>query len=278
MMGLIGGFCVMPAKPRPPARGLSPVRNPLRSMPAQNVPPAPVMTSTETSLRSSSSSSAPAMPCATAPLTAFLALGRLIVMTATPPSTSTRTSSDMLNASLRLETDAAVETDRFSVHVVVLDEHADEVGELGRGTEALGEGDRRRELLLPLVRRLALAVDGGVDDARADRVHPYADHGQVAGGGHGHADDAALGRGVGELAGLALERGHRGGVDDDAANLVGDGLALVLVEVRDHYLAAVRGEIADGGLAEAARPARHDGGNSVQIHSGTLPVIPNAVR
>jgi hypothetical protein len=31
-------------------------------------------------------------------LTAFLAFGRLIVMTATPPSTSTRTSSDMLNS------------------------------------------------------------------------------------------------------------------------------------------------------------------------------------
>ncbi len=66
-----------------------------RSIPAQNVPPAPVMTIAVTSLRSSSSSREAAIPRATAPLIAFLALGRLMVMTATPSSTATRTSSDM---------------------------------------------------------------------------------------------------------------------------------------------------------------------------------------
>src|SRR6266545_5991922 len=100
-------------------------------------------------------------------------------MTATPPSTSTRTSSDMLSASLRLEADTTVETDRLGVHVVVLDERAHELGELRRRAQALGERDRRGELLLPFVGRLALAVNGSVDDPGADRVDPDADHGQV---------------------------------------------------------------------------------------------------
>ena len=42
---------------------------------------------------------------------------------------------------------------------------------------------------------------------------------QVAGDRQGHADDAALGRRVGGLADLAVERGDRRGVDDDAALL-----------------------------------------------------------
>ena len=49
--------------------------------------------------------------------------------------------------------------------------------------------------------------------------------------GQGHADDAALGGGVGGLADLPVERRHRGGVDDDAA------LALVV----GHVLRHVRG-------------------------------------
>src|SRR5205823_141485 len=76
------------------------------------------------------------------------------------------------------------------------------------------------ELGLPRVALRAGAVDGGVDDAGADRVDAHADGGEVTGGGHGHADDPALGRGVGDLAGLALDAGHRGGVDDDAALVV----------------------------------------------------------
>src|SRR5919206_3121329 len=159
------------------------------------------------------------MPWATAPLTAFLASGRLIVMTATPPSTSVRTASDIVRTSLGLEADAAVEADDFGVHVVVLDQGTDEVGELRRPAHALGEDDRREELLLELLGLLALAVDRRVDDAGADRVDADADGGQVAGGGHGHADDAALGGGVGDLAGLALEGGDRGRVDHDATGV-----------------------------------------------------------
>ena len=41
--------------------------------------------------------------------------------------------------------------------------------------------------------------------------------GQVACRGHGHPDDAALGRRVRDLAGLTFETGHRRGVDDDTA-------------------------------------------------------------
>ena len=77
----------MPANPRPPAIGFSPARNPFRSMPAQNVPPAPVSTMTRMSGRASRSSRTAAIPAATAPFTAFRAAGRLMVTTATGPST-----------------------------------------------------------------------------------------------------------------------------------------------------------------------------------------------
>ena len=55
----------MPAKPRSPTHGRSPVTNALRSMPAQKPLPAPVRTPTWRSSSSSSSSSAAAMPSAT---------------------------------------------------------------------------------------------------------------------------------------------------------------------------------------------------------------------
>src|SRR4051812_40863715 len=122
------------------------------------------------------------MPRATAPLTAFLAFGRLIVITATPSSTSVRTSSDMVRTSLGLEADTAVEADGLGVDVVVLDQRAHQVRELGRLSHALGEDHRRGELLLELLGLLALAVDRRVDDAGADGVDPDADGGEVAGG------------------------------------------------------------------------------------------------
>jgi hypothetical protein len=47
--------------------------------------------------------------------------------------------------------------------------------------------------------------------------------GQIPGRGDGHPDDAALRRGVGDLAGLALDPSHRRGVDDHATLPVGVG-------------------------------------------------------
>jgi alpha-methylacyl-CoA racemase len=55
-----------------------------------------------------------------------------------------------------------------------------------------------------------------VEQARRDRHHADLQPGQVAGDRQRHADDAALGRGVGRLADLPLERRHRRGVDDHA--------------------------------------------------------------
>lgn len=86
----------------------------------------------------------------------------------------------VMGASLRLEADAAVETDRLAVHVVVLDQGLDEVGELRRLAHPLRERDGRGELGLERLRGLALAVDRGVDDAGADGVDPDADRGEVA--------------------------------------------------------------------------------------------------
>src|SRR5262249_29405551 len=163
------------------------------------------------------SSMAAATPRATASLTALRACGRLMVMTATPPSTSADTASGMFappgtarragtaaSLSLRLEPDTAVEADDLGVHVVVLDQRPDQGGELRRRPHPLGEDDRRGQLGLELLAGGPGPIDRGVDDARADGVHPDADGGEVPRGRDGHPDDPALRRGIGQLAGLAL--------------------------------------------------------------------------
>ena len=65
----------------------------------------------------------------------------------------------------------------------------------------------------------------GLEQTGGDGAYPDQLARQVARDRQRHADDAALGRGVGGLTDLTLERGHRGGVDDDAALAV-DGLGL----------------------------------------------------
>src|ERR1700735_32300 len=220
MTGLTGGRSTIPPKPRPSASGESPARKPFRSIPAENVPPSPVSTSTRTSALASNCPTAAAMPRATSPLTALRACGRLIVMTAIPSSTSVRTAS-AITASLRLESEAAVEADDLGVHVVILDQRPDQVSELGRGSRPLGEDHGGGQLRLELLAGGTLAVYRRVDDARADGVDPHADGGQVTRGGDGHADDPALRRRVGDLAGLPLDPGDRRGVDDHAALAIG---------------------------------------------------------
>src|ERR1700733_543067 len=174
------------------------------------------MISTRTSLALSNASTAVAIPRATSPLTALRAAGRLMVMTATPSSTSVRTASSSAMAAslpgprpfrfrpgrgplgpepasgwnlLGLEPDAAVEADDVGVHVVVLDQRPDQERELGRRAHALGEDDGRDQALLELLAGLAGAVDRRVDDPGADRVDPHPDRGQVAGGRPGRAGD-----------------------------------------------------------------------------------------
>src|SRR5271165_1301012 len=93
MSGLRGGVMVMPPKPRPGIIGLSPRIQALRSIPAQNVPPAPVSTPTRRASSLSSSSAAAARARAAAPSSAFLASGRLMVMTWTWPRRSAVTGS-----------------------------------------------------------------------------------------------------------------------------------------------------------------------------------------
>src|SRR5450755_3432162 len=231
MTGLTGGRSVMPAKPRPGATGASPARKPFRSMPAQKLPPAPVSTSTRTSLRASKSSMAAAIPRATSPLTALRACGRLIVMTPIPSAASVSTASvivtsllirvsaivaSLLVGSLGLEPDTAVKTDHLSVQVVVLDQRADQVSEFGGRAHPLRKDHRSGQLGLELLAVGPGAVDRRVNDARADGVDADADRGEIAGGGHGHADDPALGGGIRDLAGLPFEAGDGGSIDDHA--------------------------------------------------------------
>jgi hypothetical protein len=59
----------------------------------------------------------------------------------------------------------------------------------------------------------------GVEEPRRDGDHADVHRGQVAGDRQGHAHHPALGRGVGRLPDLAVERGHRRGVDDHPALL-----------------------------------------------------------
>ena len=82
--------------------------------------------------------------------------------------------------------------------------------------EAGGEGDRRRRA--PRAASSGSAASSGVSKRPgAIVIDADAAAGQVAGGGQGQADDAALRGRVGDLADLAVEGGDRGGVDADAA-------------------------------------------------------------
>ena len=94
--GLAGGRSVMPPKPRPPAGGFSPARKPFRSMPAQNVPPAPVSISAATSGRGVELVDGRRDAAGDRLVDRVTGLGRLIVMTAMPPSTSTDTAASPL--------------------------------------------------------------------------------------------------------------------------------------------------------------------------------------
>src|SRR5204863_412751 len=91
--GLRDARWALPAKPRAPNQGDSPLTNAPRSMPALKNPPVPVSTPTDRSSSSSSWSSAPATPAASAALTAFRTSGLFSVISRTLPRVSARTGS-----------------------------------------------------------------------------------------------------------------------------------------------------------------------------------------
>src|SRR4051794_13131608 len=125
----------MPAKPRSPTHGRSPVTKALRSMPALKPAPAPVRTPTPSSPSASSVSSAAAIPSASARLTALRASGRLSVMSSTPSRRSVSTGWSFMGGTLERERFAQlvdaliVETER--VHVAVADDTVLVYGEHG---------------------------------------------------------------------------------------------------------------------------------------------------
>ncbi len=96
--GLRDARWAMPAKPRSPNHGDSPLTNAPRSIPALKKPPAPVSTPTDRPSSESSSSSAPATPSATAPLTALRTSGRLSVINRMLPRRSVSTTSESFMA------------------------------------------------------------------------------------------------------------------------------------------------------------------------------------
>src|SRR6516165_4831383 len=100
--GLRAARWAIPAKPRSPNHGDSPLTNAPRSMPALKNPPAPVTTPTSRFSSPSSSSSAPPTPAASAAFTEFRTSGRLSVITRALPRRSATTGSVETAGSLAL--------------------------------------------------------------------------------------------------------------------------------------------------------------------------------
>src|SRR5450756_241244 len=123
---------------------------------------------------------------------------------------------------LRREPEGAVETDDLAVEVVVLGDGLDEGRVLAGTAHSLGVRDLRAPVGLEFL--ACLAVRRGEDRAGGDGDDADSGGGQVTSRDERHGDDAALGRGVGQLADLARVGGDRRGVDDDAAPAVLGGL------------------------------------------------------
>src|SRR6266850_139546 len=136
-----------------------------------------------------------------------------------------------------LHPDGAVEPYRLAVDHDVFDDVRGEGSVLGGPTKTRGE----RHLLAERDARglREAGEERGVEETGGDGDHANAELGEIASDGQRHADDAALGGGVGGLADLAVEGGDGGGVDHHAslAFLVG----LVLCHVRGGEPDAVEG-------------------------------------
>ena len=104
-----------------------------------------------------------------------------------------------------------------------------------------------------VVRRveLAVAADGALRPADA-----------------GGVDDRAQRRDLGGRVDGGLDLVGVGHVDlgEDAADLLGEGFALVGLQVGDHDDRALGGELAGGRGADARRASRDDGTGSVDVH------------
>src|ERR1700730_11013124 len=92
--GLREARWAIPAKPRSPNQGDSPLTKAPRSIPAQKKPTAPVSKPNDSPSSPSSCSRAPATPAASAAFTALRTSGRLSVITSTFSRRSARTGSD----------------------------------------------------------------------------------------------------------------------------------------------------------------------------------------
>src|SRR5690606_6322966 len=121
--------------------------------------------------------------------------------------------------STRCHTDGAVETDRLTVDVAVLEDVRGQLTELVGSAQARRVGHGRLERLADVLAQAG--EQRGVHDAGGNGVDADALAGEVACGDDRHSDDAGLGRRVVDLADLALE-GRDGGRHDHGATLVLD--------------------------------------------------------
>ena len=131
------------------------------------------------------------------------------------------------------------------------------------GGEFLGPAEPRRKRHLLAERVLHFLRHRGqhrrAEDAGRDRTHADAEHRELARNRQRHAGDAGLGGGVGRLADLAFERGHRRGVDDHAALAVG-ARRVVLHDGRGGLVAQERADEVDV----------HDLGEEIAGHRAVL--------
>ena len=123
----------------------------------------------------------------------------------------------------------------------------------GQHVERADQVDPDHELERVQVERLVVAVDratgvpdaGGVDE-RTKRTH-------LRGGGD---------RSIGVVGGRHIT------LDEEATELRGDGLTLLLVEVGDDDTGAGGGQLAGRGLADAGGTSGDDRGGTLEVHTG----------
>ena len=146
---------------------------------------------------------------------------------------------------LRRHPDAAVEPDHLTVQVAVAEAIWTTSRRTGRACPvASGRGPTGRGRCGP---RRGASPAAGCRRARGRWPGPGCRRRQVAGGRQRHADDRTLRCRVGQLADLAVERGHRRRVDDDAALAVGLGLVVAMADagLRHHVEGADHVELLD---------------------------------